>query len=229
MQHFQYHALGPFLIALLIVACRPGALSESSEDPNQRAYQQFPNKEDLVKQEKVLEASAVQTLQSIIKQLEKEHAPTKSFFEEISKKLKQDIEQAKKDPKVAKKLVKETQTVQADLQELIGKLEAYGSVIVVENLHPTLRGMFNAVVMIPEVSNANTANGGAGRPINRDNLVNEHKKWYKGVIKKHFRSTTKYNTHVRTFITVVLLENAKRLQPAINANLALFQNLLTQH
>lgn len=195
MQHLQYHIWVSFLITLLIVACNPETLSDLSEAPNQTVHQPLPTKADLVKEEKILETTAVQTLDSIFKQLQEEKAPSKSLFKKLNKQFKKDIKKAKKDSNIAADLVKNTHEVQDALQTLIGDLNMEGKAIVIDQLHPNLQAMFNAVVNIPEVSDANIANGGTGRLINKDNLQ-ELTKWYDGVVQRHFKHTNSYNIHI---------------------------------
>jgi hypothetical protein len=233
MQYLQPSILISFLISSSIFACSPRTVSDSSQDlreqfQNQREHQQLPSKADLLKQEEVLEATALQTLEGIVQQVQQENAPNKPLFVKMHKQLKKSIKKAKKNPKVAAKLVKDTQEAQDALQTFIEQARIDGTAIVVEHLHKTLQSMVFAVIKIPEVSNARIANGGAGRPINRDNLE-KLTKWYDAVIQRHFKQTTNYDTHVSQFITFVLMEEAERLQLIINANLALFQNILAQH
>ncbi len=234
LQHLQSHIFFPFFIGLLISACGPRAADgsleglEGTREQHEGQYQLLPTKADLAKEEKVLETTAVQTLEGIVQQVQQENAPNKPFFVKMHKQLKKDIKKAKKEPKVAAKLVRETQEAQDALQTFIEQARIDGTAIVVEHLHKTLQTMIFAVIKIPEVSNASMANGGAGRPINRDNL-DKLTKWYDAVIQRHFKHTTNYNTHVSQFITLVLIEEAQRLQLVTSANLALFQNMLAQH
>jgi hypothetical protein len=209
-----------WLLTLLITNCNEVNNLGQKNNNQQKKSKQEPQKEDelneLISQEKALEKEA----KNILKRLAKKHAPTQTFFKNMSDELDHDVEKSKQSLEEAKKLVTTNQAIQAELKGIEATLKGEGGVIKSNSI--IIQNMFREFLEIPEIKGARKKR----RPINPQKLSPDQKKWYKHVV-KHFQGNPA--SDVVVFVSCVSFEETKKLLQVINVQVALFENIQKQH